>query len=360
MRNLWFALVNGARDTRHVAGRAALSAVHVTFLAIFVGIGSGWVLQSVDDIRATASLATHRAAYFIRPAATEPQGAPTGELRKLLENELRSGRAYATESPRAGIGGNRVLIVYGSMPGLTNANSEAPYALVGNRTGVSTGQQVSYAGESFKVVGPIPVTGYIDLWMEYQRLDDAIVLVADPGKVETIRQERLEGLIGRLVLLDPSPTRISAVVTGAHGFAPVLPRWVKDKIRWDFEPELRGRASFLVVFAAGMLTTVVGALSGLNALIRSRRRDFVVHFAVGADFAHLLVRLSAFVCIAWTLPALLAAGLGLWLVASGTYLAVVWPWLCGAFLLAGLLMSAHVAYRMTRSDILVSMREGTW
>lgn len=363
MRGLVFAFGQGLRDTVLVFRRAALLAMHVGLTSILVGMGAGLAAQSVQDIDSARRLGELDAAYFVLGDRSMSEDMSTAALRTELVDRL-NGDSYTFTVEPATSGSRKKVIVYGGFLkafGIEAPQIARPYALAGSQTGVPIGSAVTVDSRSVRVAGTMKSTGYLDLWMEYSSLDDAVVVVGDSkNDISKVSDEVLFDLASRLVLVRASTEEISGYMSVVRPYLPLFPRWVDDKVRLDFGPELTGRAAFLAVFVTGLLATVVGAATGVRALVQSRFRDLVIHMSVGATSLHVAARLSAFVITAWLAPSLAMAAIGLRLVAGGRHLPTVLPWIVLiAIVLAGSIIVQATA-KVARADMLAQAREAVW
>lgn len=363
MKGLLFAFGHGLRDTVLVLRRAALLAIHVGLTSILVGMGAGLAAQSIQDISSATRLGELDAAYFVLGDRSVKGDLSTGPLRTELADRL-TGDSYAFTVEPATNGSRKKVIVYGGFLkafGIDGPDLAPPYALAGSQTGVPIGSVVTVGGRSIPVAGTMKATGYLDLWMEYSSLDDAVVVVGDvKSDLSEVSDEVLFDLSSRLVLVKASTDNISSYMSVVRQHLPLFPRWVNDKVRLDFGPELTGRAAFLAVFMTGLLATVVGAATGVRALVQSRFRDLVIHMSLGATSRHVAARLSAFVITAWLAPSLVMAAIGLRIVAEGRHLATVFPWLLLLAVLIAGSITVQATAKVMRADMLAQAREAVW
>ncbi|WP_028707967.1 hypothetical protein [Propionicicella superfundia] len=348
-----------------MAGRAVLLALHVALLSVLVGVSAAMVTQSVADIRAASRLVDLRAVYFVAAATDQPPRAASETLRRHLVDVLTSGRAYALRSPAdAGPQPENTLVGYGSLARvfqLAQVDALPPYALAGTASGHRPGQSVLVDGVDVPIVAAIEDAGYLDLWMGFQPLSGTVVVVGDIERdLARASDAEIHDIAARLVITDATGADIAAHLTATAGTTTLFPRWAGDKISLDYEPELRGRTAFLGVFLAGALTTVVGAFGGLQALVRSRRRDLVVHIALGAGTPHLYVRLLTFVVFAWALPAVVFGWAGAAVVDGGHQAATVAGRIALVVACVAVAIPLLAARSVARTDHYSALRESTW
>lgn len=326
MRAMCFAAWSGVRDIRHVLGRGFLLAAHVGLVSVLVGLSSGWVARSIDDLRAARDLSRSGAMYFV---AGQVQPDPTSDqlaaLRKHLQDLFADGEAYAI-LPARGTGAHRArpVTIYGD-PGGANATD----------------------------------SGYLDPWLDFRTWDQDRVVHGEQAELASADRQMLAEVAARVVLTAPDAELVASHLQVSQPVITLQPRWFSDKITLDFAPELRGRSAFLAVFVAAMVTTLVSAAVSVGALLRSRAAEFLVHHSVGARGVHVRARLATFIGGIWTVPALVCLAVGVTM--TGTRFAVL---VYGMLSLGVLVMSsaavAAAASRVRRHDAVPQLREGSW
>lgn len=362
MKGLLFACSTGIRDAGKVFGRIVLVALHTALMSLLVGLSAGMVAQSVSDVRAAARLSSLDGMYFAMGDLNEqPSKSDIEALRTELIRVLSGGSAYSLVIPPTN---GEPTIVFGSFSrvfGLAEPANMKPYALAGGSSAQPVGSTVRAGDDSALVVGTLPNSGYINLWMEYTSWESAVLLFVDPAtSLARADVGKLIEVAARIVLIHPSDADVTRYTSIVRPVVSIVPRLVNDKTGIDFAPQLQGRIAFLEVFIAGLLTTIVGVVAGIRALVRSRSRDFAIHNSVGAGRVHLLVRLAAFVTAAWAVPAILSGTVGSLLVAGGRYQAVITT----SLVVVCVLVVAAVAWASSRSviraDSQTQIRGATW
>jgi len=362
MKGLLFACFTGIRDASRVSGRIVLLALHTAFMSLLVGLSAGMVAQSASDIEAAARLNSLDGMYFAMGSVNEqPAQNAIEALRTELVSVLSSGNAYSLLIPPMD---NEPTVVYGCFSrvfGLAEPAQAKPYALSGVSSAHPVGSTVNLGDNSASVVGALPDSGYINLWMEYTSWNSTALLFVDPA-VSLARADvaQLVEVASRIVLIHPTAAEVTDYTSVVRPVVSIVPRWVNDKIGIDFAPELQGRIAFLAVFVSGLLTTIVGVFSGIGALVRSRSRDFAVHNFVGAGRPELVARLAAFVMVAWGLPAILCGTIGGLLVAGGRYLPIITTLLVGFVLVVVAAVALLGARGVTRADSQAAIRGVIW
>lgn len=360
MRSILFALQCGLRDTSRVAGRAVALALYVGVLGFLAGSSAGLVSQSLADIAATGRLATLDAAYFVEggsSAASTP-----GQVRALVTRTLAAGDAYTlrVETGSTGTspaGAEQVVHVWGDFAeafGIDLTSHTGRYALVGTQLGVEPGTSISVDTEYLPVAGVMSGVGFVDLWTQFRPLDRSIVVVEDLASLAGASDAEISELASRMVLLHATGERIGSYLSASQESLSLMPRLAGDKIANDITQEKSGRVWFLIVFGAGLLTTIVALTSTIASLIRGRRREYAVSGVLGATFAVVAARLTVFVGLVWVLPALVSSSVGVWLAGNGS-LAIGW-WLWSAIAALGLLVAGWFAWHVVRSDATAELR----
>lgn len=315
-----FAVVQGLRDVRLVAGRALVLMVQSTLLAILLVFATGQALATVQDIRQASRLAEADLIYHLPIYEAPTPLNPSDELRASVEKILSVTRsAYSFQkSPEFAPGGGSAgptLAVFGDFADVFDIGTpegEPPYAVLGaQRTDLAIGDTVVWDSRTVPIVGKLPPnSSFLDQWDGETRLDNYLVLFGDSEAVAS-STIGFEEIALRIVMPhDAVDARAEylGLMTESEAVS-AIPRAFSVKISTDYQRAMSGDLFFLSVFAAafagGVLYTGIGSLS----LLQKRRRDLIATTFLGAGRIDLVLRLGVFVSVSWLLPSL--AGLSI-------------------------------------------------